>query len=182
MHAVPSLTECTALSDPVINWEAVLQDQASRGKLFCYRMLGDTHQAEDIYQEACVRLYEGRERFEGQSKPSTYLYRILSNLCLNELRRRQRANQLQARIERAAALRTEDRETRDEHLEDSARMTNALNALPDVQRTALVLKVCEGQSYEEIASVLEIRASHAAVLVYRAKKALRAQLQPETGA
>ncbi|MHC4859688.1 MAG: RNA polymerase sigma factor, partial [Planctomycetota bacterium] len=51
-----------------------------------YRYLGDRDSAEDLAQEAFLRVYKARERYEPRAKFSTWLYRIVVNLCLNELR------------------------------------------------------------------------------------------------
>jgi RNA polymerase sigma factor (sigma-70 family) len=162
-------------------WEELVRSHQSRGRAFCCRILGDAHLAEDVYQEALLRIYETRHRPDSPDTAdgfANYLFRVLSNLCLNELRRRRIVTRSRNELAgRSNAMPPEP--SRLEHDEAAAKLYRAMDQLPADPRVALVLKVCENRSYAEAAEALEVTPAYAAVLAYRAKRALAVLLKDE---
>ena len=64
----------------------------------CYRMTGDTAAADDLAQESFLRLLRYNENFDGRSLFTTWLYRVVRNLCLDHLSRRKRERRMQERL------------------------------------------------------------------------------------
>ncbi len=141
------------------------------------RMLGDREAAEDIAQEAFVRVYLARDRFRLDSDFRVWLFRIVGNLCRNELRRRGRKPvELAGDIaDRAGTLphaeARPDRAAESEQLR--AAIQDALQRLPENQRQAVLLRRYEGLSYAEIGQVLGCSEGAVDGLLSRARSSLR---------
>ncbi|WP_092835730.1 RNA polymerase sigma factor [Roseovarius lutimaris] len=139
-----------------------------------YRLLGNHAEAEDVTQEAMLRLWKiAPEWRQDEAKVTTWLYRVVANLCI-DLRRRARGVALESIPE------PEDgRATAAEILQDAARaeaLQEALDQLPDRQRQAVVLRHIEGLANPEIAEIMEITTEAVESLTARGKRALTAAL------
>lgn len=141
---------------------------------FAARMLSDRTEAEDVTQEAMLRLWRMAPDWQqGEARVATWLYRVASNLCLDRLRRsRPRGLDEVAEPEDAtpgvvARLIEADR---------ALALDEALAALPDRQRQAVVLRHIEGLTNPEIAAVMDIGVEAVESLVARGKKGLAALL------
>lgn len=141
---------------------------------FAARMLADRTEAEDVTQEAMLRLWRMAPDWrQGGAGVSTWLYRVASNLCLDRLRKsRPRGLEDVAEPEDAAPgvvarLIEADR---------MQALDRALAALPDRQRQAVVLRHIEGLTNPEIAAVMDIGVEAVESLVARGKKGLAALL------
>ena len=153
-----------------------------------YRTLPDATEAEDIAQHAFVQVYKSAHRYQPAAKFSTWLFTIARNLCLNEIRRRSRhpADSLDATSmenEDQPLHQYEDRKgfsppdaVLQAELEE--KIDAALNALPEKQRTALMLCRQEDVSYEEMAKILDCSLSATKSLIHRARETLKSQLKP----
>jgi len=140
------------------------------------RVLGDRAEAEDIAQEAMLRLWRaaGDWRQDGVAQPATWLYRVVANLCLDRLRRRGRAEPLEhpdtAPDGAPGAL------ARMLEADRMAALDAALARLPERQRQAVVLRHIEGLSNPEIAEILDVGVEAVESLTARGKRALAAAL------
>jgi RNA polymerase sigma-70 factor (ECF subfamily) len=155
-------------------WEHEAERHRARGIAFCYRILGDLHLAEDAYQQAWVHVCASKERYEERGRFGAFLYRLMSNVCLNELKRRSRS--AAAIVPRPAAAAPHEAADCGER---SARVRDALGTLGPRERVAVVLRECEGHSHAEVGRALGLTEGHAAVLVYRTKKKLHRLLTSE---
>lgn len=135
------------------------------------RMLSDRAEAEDVAQEAMIRLWKiAPEWRQGEAQVSTWLYRVVANLCTDRLRKR-RGNVGLDQIAEAA----DDAPSVTAQMQSAKRMTalrNALAQLPERQAQAVSLRHLEGLSNPEIADVMDIKVAAVESLTARGKRAL----------
>ncbi len=158
------------------------------------RMLRDATEAEDLAQNVFVQVYKSADRYQAASKFTTWLFTIVRNLCLNEIRRRSRhpTDSLDASApdqEDQPQRQFEDTRTHSPpdtliHGELEQKITEALAELPENQRLAIVLCRQDELSYEEIAEVLGTSLSATKSLIHRGRETLKSKLKPylQTGA
>ena len=143
------------------------------------RMVRDPAAAEELVQEAFIRVHGARERYTPDARFSTWLYRIATNLALNELRRpRRRAPHHSTDAADAAPLAAEAPGTDDvvAARREAEAVLHALDELPEKQRAALCLAAVEGLSYAEVAEALEVTEKAVKALVHRARSSLAKRL------
>ena len=150
---------------------------------FLYRMVQDGAVAEELAQEAFLRVYRSRGTYEPTAKFTTWLFRIATHLALNSLRdgRNERSQErLDERSEGVPALQVEDRRpsveqsmVRQAMLDDVRR---AIAALPGKQRAAVLMHKYREMEYTQIANVLNCSESAVKSLLFRAYETLRARL------
>ena len=150
---------------------------APRLLAYATRMLGDRAEAEDIAQEALVRLWKIAPDWRpGEAQISTWLYRVVSNLATDRLRHRNRRRT--ASMDDAPDV-PDEGSGAEAGLIDADRMAalqDALDSLPDRQRQAVVLRHIEGLTNPEIAEIMEIGVEAVESLTARGKRALSAAL------
>ncbi len=145
---------------------------------FLERMVGDRATAEELVQESFLRVHRARDRYEPRARFSTWLYRIATNLALNELDRPRRrhlhlVDDAQDRMAAAAASVDDVVDSQ----RAGAAVERALLQLPERQRIALWLSAAEGHSYKEIAATLDTSEQSVKALVHRGRVAVANRLQ-----
>lgn len=147
-----------------------------------YRMVGDPDDAEDMAQAVFIRVFRAIKGFRGTSSFNTWLYRVATNVCLDELKRRKRRPvatewppeedvpldppSAAAVDPEAAALRRERQEL----------VQRAIQSLPEAQRVVLVLADIQGLSYDEISQALGASLGTVKSRLNRARLALKSKL------
>lgn len=127
----------------------------------CRRLTGNDHDAADATQEALLAVVRGLPRFDGRSAFSTWVYRVATNACLDELRRRKRRpaptdTDSDGTPESRSSYRRDD--DLDATIATRLDIDAALRRLPDDFRAAVVLRDLSGLDYAEIAEVLGVPA------------------------
>jgi RNA polymerase sigma-70 factor, ECF subfamily len=143
-----------------------------------YRMTGSLADAEDLAQEAFIQAYQQLDRFRGDARFSSWLYRIAVNRCLNWKKR-------EARRERLHTAWSSSRESFAATTEPdprSQRVSQALLRLPAKQRAAIVLTVYDGMNHAEAARVLGCSETTISWRIFAARKQLKRWLKSEAQA
>jgi RNA polymerase sigma factor (sigma-70 family) len=140
--------------------------------------------AEDVAQEVFVQVYESINQFKGDSKFSTWLYRIAVTKSLDHLRKKKRKKRF-AFVQSLFGMNEEEvRHEPDfnhpgvslENKEKAAVLFRAIDKLPDNQKAAFTLHKMEGLSYQEVAEIMETTVSSVESLMHRAKTNLKKNL------
>ena len=147
------------------------------------RMVGDPDDAADMTQETFIKAYRALSGFRGDSKFSSWLYRIASNVCLDFLRSRSRHPQVSLSTvdedDRATFELPDMRQNPEEQLMKKLGMEavrRGLEQLPEQQRQILVLRELGGLSYAELAQTLGLEEGTVKSRIFRARKRLCALL------
>jgi len=155
---------------------------------FVYRTVGDRERAEDLVQEAFVRVHRHLARFDRSKKFSTWIYTIASNLAKNELRNRSRNPLVYFQTmtsgweDEDRPLEFEDPNARPDDEFDRKHLRELVDAavkrLPVHHREVFVLRELEGRSYEEIAEITHCNLGTVKSRLNRARSAFAEIVQP----
>jgi len=154
-----------------------------------YRMLGSVEDAEDATQDIFLRIHGALDRFRGESKISSWIYRITANVCISRLRKKQRAAlNIESIIDSAGQMLPELLPNRNENPEyeyaEKQRaqfVYNEIRNLPPLWAQALSLHYFGDRSYDEIADVMSIPKGTVATYISRGKKRLAKKLMSRFG-
>lgn len=144
------------------------------------RMTGSREDAEDISQESFIKAYNSLSSYRGDAAFSTWLYRIVSNTCLDFLRKQKNRQALSLSVE------NDDEETEELDISDESSspeqllerkltresVQRGLSALSEEHRSVLLLREIQGLSYDEIGSALGLEAGTVKSRIARARKKL----------
>jgi len=173
--------------EELAHYEAIVQRYARHVYNIAYRMAGNEADARDLVQEAFLRVYRALRRVEPDAPLERWLYRIVSNLHIDLLRKRPRTRveSLDAPVETArgeVSREIADLESSPEAILDreqlDAAIQRALGTLPKELRLVVVLSDIEGLAYEEIATMLRIPLGTVKSRLHRARQALQQRLRP----
>jgi RNA polymerase sigma-70 factor (ECF subfamily) len=152
----------------------------------CIGFLHNKDDADDLSQEVFIQAYQSLNKFKGESAFATWIYRIAVNASLNKVRRNSRSpifNRLNSLLvtgnEREISVPAFDNEDPENiliRLEKSKWIQNALDTLPENQRTAIVLSKYDDLSQKEIAEIMNTTEGAVEALMQRAKTNLRIKL------
>jgi RNA polymerase sigma factor (sigma-70 family) len=142
--------------------------------LYAERLLRDSHGAQDVVQEAFLRLLRADRATVGARLPG-WLYAVVRNLAFDRMRRERWMERPDSPVVDARPG-TDDPAARAAVGDSAAAALRALEALPEKQREALRLRLQHGLAYREIAEVMDVTVNHVGVLLHEGLKALRVRL------
>lgn len=143
----------------------------------CRRLAGNDADAADATQEALLAIVRGLTRFEGSSSFRTWSYRVATNACLDELRRRKRRPI--ATIEEPERL--SDGPDLDQQVADRLSIEDALPLIPEEFRAPVVLRDVIGMDYAEIAATLDLAPGTVRSRIARGRRQLAKHLGNQAG-
>lgn len=143
-----------------------------------YRYTGYYDCVEDLAQEIFVKVWRNADKFQGKSKFSTWLYRIVVNHCLNYNSKHKidpiSLDELTKQGTVPDSLKVQSDREKQQKIEQ---VKKAVSELPDRQRIALVLAHYEHKSHEEISEIMHVSVSSVHSLIFRARHALKKKLR-----
>jgi RNA polymerase sigma-70 factor (ECF subfamily) len=144
-------------------------------------MLGDCPEADDVGQETFILFYRALGRFRGESSVGTYITRIAINLSLNELKRRKRRGALFARNDPEIIHNVPDERAKVEFSREKVAVQQAIQKLKPEFRAVIVLRLIDGYSTAETATILNIPAGTVLSRLARAQQKLKKMLTAYAG-
>ena len=171
-------------------FDLLVERYQERAYRIAWSIVRDREEAKDCSQDAFIRLHEAAGSFAGQSKFSTWFYRVLVNCCLDRQRRRRGWRRLVGwrdrrddpdepdPVEQAAAPFSDPADTLDAE-QRMSRVWALVNELSPQQRAAVTLSVREGLATRDIAAVLSVSEATVRVHLHRALSTLRRRLGDE---
>jgi RNA polymerase sigma-70 factor (ECF subfamily) len=174
--------DASAFNDLIIKYEKVVFN-------FAYRLTQNYDDANDIAQDAFIRAYNAMPNFRGDAAFSTWIFRITTNVFLDERKRRkahpqQSLDEYNTPGEERESLQIEDPSPTPEDIvqgnERQRLLVKAIQSLPEYQRNMVVLYHLQQKSYEEIAAIMELPLGTVKSRLNRARLALKEKLQGQT--
>jgi RNA polymerase sigma-70 factor (ECF subfamily) len=171
--------------------EQQLISQAKQGSHEAYRILVERHMkqaynvaygfvndhasAEDVAQEAFVRAYRSLPSFRGESEFATWLYRIVTNLSLNRVKRRKVLAAREVPLADAEHLLSAEDDQGQSDVR--AHIEKALHELPTLQRAVVILRHVDGLSTKQVSTILQCSEGTVKTHLFRGLKKLRGKLE-----
>lgn len=141
---------------------------------YATRILGDRAEAEDVAQEAMMKVWNIADEWrQGEAKLTTWLYRVVANLCTDRLRKRRDVplDSIAEPVDDTPSV-----ELKMVQVQRQKALQQALTTLPERQRQAVILRHIEGVANPEIANVMDISIEAVESLTARGKRALAQSL------
>ena len=172
------LMELIKGDEPRLAFEELMERYESRLVNFLNRYTGNLQTAENLAQETFLRIYKTRMNYEPSAKFKTYIYRIATNLAIDEFRKSQRKREeLREDLNEKASGKPNPYDVAEES-ERAKKVRESVMKLDEKHRAVLVMKWFEGLRYEQIAKILGVSVGTVKSRVHYALKKLEVELKP----
>ena len=171
-----------AQSGDVAAFEALIEAYEQKVFHIAYRMAGNPDDAADMAQEILLKIFRNVGKFKGESKFSTWVYRVATNTCLDELKKAKRkaaysldeefeTEEGQLGVEVADTAPTPEQRVEGQEIRDA--ITEAISRLSEEHRQIIILRDINGLTYEEVADILDCSLGTVKSRISRAREQLR---------
>jgi RNA polymerase sigma-70 factor (ECF subfamily) len=168
-------------------YSQLIDDYEQKVYATCISFVPNKEDAEDIAQEVFLEVFNSINKFKGNSKLSTWIYRIATNKCLEFIRKKNTKKRfafMQSIMGNEIPMDKTSYFTEFNHpgivLENKERnetLFHAINQLPEIQKVVFTLHKIDGKSYKEISDIIKKSVSSVESLMFRAKKNLQKLLE-----
>ena len=158
-------------------FEELIRQYEKKVYTLCFRMCGNSEDAEEAAQDAFLALWRGIDRFRQESSLSTWIYRLATNACIDTLRRRKKQSGSVSLDDEELFVDAVDTSPQPQETVESREaqklLQEGLSALPEEYRKVLILREIEGLSYTEIAESASIELGTVKSRISRGRSLLR---------
>lgn len=132
---------------------------------FAYSMCRDKDDSQDVVQDAFAKLWEKKDSVDVE-KVKSYLFTTAHNKMIDMFRKNKRTAEFESQVDMVIT-------TKQENHDIQAVLHEALNTLPDIQKSVILMRDYEGYSYEEIAEMCNINLTQVKVYIFRGRQKLK---------
>ena len=188
MDASEKLLITKSKNGDILAFEQLLSLYEKKAYNIAFRMMRNEEDAKDAVQEAFIKVFKSMKSFREESSFSTWLYRIVTNVCLDELRKRKKYASVSLEFEIESDRGTthielgKDEVTPEdlyERQEKKELVLDTINSLKEDYKTVVILRDIQGFSYEEIATILSCSLGTIKSRINRARNVLKDKLQAQ---
>lgn len=151
-----------------------------------YNMLRNENEIEDVAQEVFIKVYKNLDKFNGDSSLYTWIYKIATNLCLDQIKKRKEVIYIDEKLQlddgEVEIQIPSDEKLQDEIYEQKElkqKLESCIDKLPEKQKAMIVLRDIKGLSYDEIAEILDLKLGTVKSQINRARLKLKELLEKD---
>lgn len=145
---------------------------------YAYSIIGNRFEAEDIVQEAMIKVWKKREKFEVIDNKEAWVITIVRNLAIDKVRARKKKQTSDIDEYFHISDNAPSPDVRLEQRDAVKKVGEIMSTLPEMQREIITLRDIEGYTYQEIADIMGLKVDQVKVYLFRARKVLREKLAP----